>query len=111
MHWPLVLHCHCDPDEQVPHVVPHPLGTGPQLRVPQLGVHPHTPDVPLPPHVFGVVHTWLDPLLPHPPQLLLSVLVFTQPAVPQSVPDEQMHWLFEQVRPPVQSVLEVLLVH
>jgi hypothetical protein len=99
----------------VPHELPHPLGTAPQLRVPQLGVHPQTPAVPLPPHVFGVVHTWLAPALPHPPQLLLSLEVFTQPALPQSVsPDGQTHWWFEQVVLPVlagQSALERHCTH
>lgn len=64
---------HCLPDGQVPHEVPHPLGTGPQTREPQFDMHPHTLAVPLPPHVFGVVH-----FVPQLPQLELSLLKFVQ---------------------------------
>jgi hypothetical protein len=60
----------------------------------------------LPEQDFPLPHT-----LPQVPQLLLSVLVFTQPFAPQSVPEEQMHWLLEQVLPPVQSALDVAVVH
>jgi hypothetical protein len=58
--------------------------------------HLHCP----PEQLLGLVQA-----IPQPPQFLLSVLVFTQPAVPQSVPEAQVHWLLaEQVLPPLQSV-------
>jgi hypothetical protein len=65
--------------EQLPHTLalPHPLDAAPQERPLQFGLHPHVPDVPLPPQMFGVVH-----FVPHTPQLLLSVLRLVQ-ALPQ----------------------------
>jgi hypothetical protein len=91
---PPVLVLHCWPDGHVPHEEPHALGTEPQVRVPQLGVHPHMPGVPLPPHVFGVEHTPVQL-----PQWLLSVFSSTQ-LVPHKevvLSQVQPHWLFAQV--------------
>jgi hypothetical protein len=82
----------------------HPLDTEPQTRPlhaedEEIGVHPHTPAVPLPPHVFGEVH-----FVPHPPQLELSVLKLVQALL------QKFGLLaFEQTQLPPEHVLPVVV--